>query len=44
MLDRAVEEGEVTGDQLVVHQQDIQAVVNALWRGGAEAMTIRTSG
>jgi uncharacterized protein YlxW (UPF0749 family) len=27
-------------DQLVVHQQDVQAVVNALWAGGGEAMTI----
>ena len=27
-------------DDLVVHQQDLQAVVNALWRGGAEAMQI----
>ncbi len=26
---------------LVVHQQDIQAVANALWAGGAEAMTIQ---
>jgi uncharacterized protein YlxW (UPF0749 family) len=26
---------------LVVHQQDIQAVVNAMWDGGAEAMTIQ---
>jgi uncharacterized protein YlxW (UPF0749 family) len=26
---------------LVVHQQDIQAVVNALWAGGAEAVTIQ---
>ncbi len=26
---------------LVVHQQDIQAVVNALWVGGAEAVTIQ---
>lgn len=25
---------------MVVHQQDIQAVVNALWRGGARAITI----
>jgi uncharacterized protein YlxW (UPF0749 family) len=25
---------------LVVHQQDIQAVVNALWAGGAEAVTV----
>jgi len=40
-IDRAVEEGEVTADQLVVHQQDIQAVVNALWAGGAEAMTLQ---
>ncbi|PFG21110.1 DUF881 domain-containing protein [Serinibacter salmoneus] len=28
-------------NDLVVHQQDIQAVVNALWRGGAEAMSIQ---
>ena len=27
-------------NQLVVHQSDLQAVVNALWAGGAEAMTI----
>ena len=27
-------------DDFVVHQQDIEAVVNALWAGGAEAMTI----
>jgi uncharacterized protein YlxW (UPF0749 family) len=27
-------------DRYVVHQQDIQAVVNALWLGGAEAVTI----
>ncbi|MGL5810805.1 MAG: DUF881 domain-containing protein [Nocardioides sp.] len=26
---------------LVVHQQDIQAVVNAMWRGGAAAITIQ---
>jgi uncharacterized protein YlxW (UPF0749 family) len=26
---------------LLVHQQDIQAVVNALWKGGAEAVTIQ---
>lgn len=31
----------VDDDDLVVHQQDIQAVVNALWSGGAEAMTIQ---
>lgn len=28
-------------NELVVHQQDIQAVVNAMWRGGAEAVTIQ---
>jgi uncharacterized protein YlxW (UPF0749 family) len=27
-------------DDLVVHQGDVQAVVNALWSGGAEAMSI----
>jgi len=36
-------EDTVTEDvnNLVVHQQDIQAVANALWAGGAEAMTIQ---
>ena len=29
-----------TPDDLVVHQQDVQAVVNALWAGGAEAMSL----
>jgi uncharacterized protein YlxW (UPF0749 family) len=33
--------GGVDPDLLVVHQQDIQAVANELWRGGAEAMTIQ---
>ncbi|HET7349716.1 MAG TPA: DUF881 domain-containing protein [Marmoricola sp.] len=37
----AVESGQITRDDLVVHQQDIQAVVNALWLGGAEAMTLQ---
>ena len=32
--------GDPSPDDLVVHQQDVQAVVNALWAGGAEAMTI----
>ena len=31
----------VTGDDVVVHQQDVQAVVNALWAAGAEAMMIQ---
>ena len=29
-----------TLDDFVVHQQDVEAVVNALWKGGAEAMAI----
>lgn len=28
-------------NDMVVHQQDIQAVVNAMWRAGAEAVTIQ---
>jgi uncharacterized protein YlxW (UPF0749 family) len=28
-------------DDLVVHQQDLESVMNALWAGGAEAMTIQ---
>ena len=36
MASTSTDEGE-----LVVHQQDIQAVANALWAGGAEAMTIQ---
>ena len=32
--------GEQVGNA-IVHQQDIQAVVNALWAGGAEAMTLQ---
>ena len=31
----------VSVDDVVVHQQDVQAVVNALWAAGAEAMTIQ---
>lgn len=30
-----------TVDDIVVHQQDVQAVVNAFWAGGAEAMMIQ---
>ena len=39
---KAVQES--AGDQVanaIVHQQDIQAVANAMWVGGAEAMTIQ---
>jgi uncharacterized protein YlxW (UPF0749 family) len=31
---------EFSVDDYVVHQQDVQAVVNALWQGGAEAMML----
>jgi uncharacterized protein YlxW (UPF0749 family) len=31
----------VQPDDLVVHQQDLQAVINALWAGGAEAMALQ---
>ncbi|WP_232547371.1 DUF881 domain-containing protein [Propioniciclava soli] len=37
----SVQPAGVDADLLVVHQQDIQAVANALWAGGAEAMTIQ---
>jgi uncharacterized protein YlxW (UPF0749 family) len=37
--DAPVPEG-ITPDDLVVHQQDLQAVVNALWAAGAEAMML----
>ena len=30
-----------TADDIVVHQQDVQSVVNALWTGGAEAMMLQ---
>ena len=30
----------VLPDDLVIHQQDLQAVIAALWAGGAEAMTL----
>lgn len=30
-----------TADDIVVHQQDVQAVVNSLWAAGAEAMMIQ---
>lgn len=31
----------VSNNDLVVHQQDLDAVMNALWRGGAEAMAVQ---
>lgn len=42
VVDRVLaSDSKVTADDLVVHQQDIQAVVNALWDGGAEAITVQ---
>lgn len=35
------EDPEANPNDYVVHQQDIQAVANALWRAGAEAVTIQ---
>ena len=40
-LDRAVSDPDLDLDRYVVHQQDLQAVVNALWAGGAAAITIQ---
>ena len=41
-LDYAAPVGDDVGNynNLVIHEQDLQAVVNALWAGGAEAMTV----
>lgn len=36
-----IDTADTEAGKLVVHQQDIQAVANALWAGGAEAMTIQ---
>ncbi len=30
----------MTGDDYIVHQEDVQGVVNALWRGGASGVTV----
>lgn len=38
--DQDVPEG-FTANDLVVHQQDLQAVVNALWLGGAEGISLQ---
>ncbi|MGI9157118.1 MAG: DUF881 domain-containing protein [Marmoricola sp.] len=40
VINQAIADGTPPTDALVVHQQDIQAVVNALWLGGAKAITI----
>ncbi len=41
VADQVIEDGEINPNRLVVHQQDIQAVVNAMWLGGAEAVTLQ---
>ena len=40
-VQNSINQSEVDVSDLLVHQQDIQAVANALWAGGAEAMTIQ---
>lgn len=39
--DEVIESAETDINNLVVHQQDIQAAVNAMWRAGATAVTIQ---
>ncbi|MGN6162487.1 MAG: DUF881 domain-containing protein [Marmoricola sp.] len=42
VIDRAQRTGSTLGiDALLVHQQDIQAVVNALWSGGAAGISVQ---
>lgn len=41
IIDQASQSGSVPVDALLVHQQDIQAVVNALWSGGATAISVQ---
>ncbi len=36
-----VEASSANPNDLVVHQEDVNAVMNALWRGGAEAMSVQ---
>ncbi len=40
-VQNSLDDPNVDVSDLLVHQQDIQAVANALWAGGAEAMTIQ---
>ncbi|GAA4817046.1 DUF881 domain-containing protein [Nocardioides caeni] len=40
LFEAAIEDDTINLNRYVVHQQDIQAVVNALWSGGATAVTI----
>jgi len=39
--EEVINDAEVNLNLLVVHQQDIQAVVNAMWGGGATAITVQ---
>lgn len=39
--DEIIDASSADPNDFIVHQQDIQAVVNALWAGGAEAMSIQ---
>jgi len=41
VADAAEDSGEIDLNRLVVHQQDVQAVVNAMWQGGALAVTLQ---
>lgn len=41
IIDEARRTGSVPVDNLLVHQQDIQAVVNALWSGGAAGISVQ---
>lgn len=41
IIDQAQRTGDVNVDALLVHQQDIQAVVNALWAGGATGIAVQ---
>ena len=40
-INQAQQSGDIPVDLLLVHQQDIQAVVNALWSGGARGITVQ---
>ncbi len=41
VADKVLDQDEIDPNRLIVHQQDLQAVVNAMWQGGAEAMTLQ---
>ena len=34
------EDPDIGADWLIVHQEDLEAVINSLWRGGAEGITV----